>query len=160
MRITPMMRRLAGEDPQDSELLAAAPKLFKALSHAAPIRALLALSEKYGGTRIYVPMMPHKDYLLGSILGESAFQALCDLRGGEYVYVPKAERLCARLRNREIVALATSRTARAIAIKFGLAQRTVFSILAKAGGRRRALAPAHVPPGSRLVQPMKTGGTP
>jgi len=152
------MRRLAGEDPQDSELLAAAPKLFKDLSYAVPIRALLALSEKYGGTRIYVPETPSKDSLLNRILDESAFRALCDMCGGERLDIPKAERLRARLRNREIVALARSRTARAIAIKFGLSMRCVFLILAKEGIRRRA-PPARMPPGSRLVQPMKTGGT-
>ncbi len=139
-------------------MLAIAPKLFGDLAHALPLSALLKLSDKFGGTRVHIPLQPVGSSGLDLALNQDEFETLCKEYGGERFEIPKATRLRKRLRDGEICALFDKGSSiRALAINFKLTERHIFRIAAKNGIRRHA--PPQIKAGGRLVQPMKSGGT-
>lgn len=57
---------------------------------------LVALAERRGGTRLYVPKPPALDTDLAREIGQEAAEALADRSGGHYIRVPLARELRAR----------------------------------------------------------------
>lgn len=110
------------------------PDSLRELVVAMGIGPVLALVERYGGTRIAVPtparLRPDHPYLL--LLGREAALALCRAWGGaEDRYLPQAAAAVRCARNREMVELYQQgdHSARELALKYRLSDRQVWNIL-------------------------------
>jgi hypothetical protein len=120
--------RAAG-DGQASSVAAALPPLFQMLAATIPLEALLALSGRCGGMRLYVPKVPNSTSRLAQVLDPKAFDALTRICGGEVIDVPIAAAAHRHVRNRAIVeALANGESKSAVATQFCLSRRTVYYI--------------------------------
>lgn len=81
----------------------------------------LKLMQHYGGQEVYFRQQPAPD--LVELLGEEAARAVCDLLGGERLYVPHGR---ATRRRQEVEALsARGHDRRHIARSLGISQRHV-----------------------------------
>lgn len=111
---------------QDPQLLLAMPPLFKELSKSIPVLVLLALAERFGGLRMYVPMRPNQSSRLASVLDLPSFNALAARFGKETIEIPRAAAMHRVARDQEIVKLlASGKSAGEVAHNFGVSRRTV-----------------------------------
>lgn len=101
-------------------------------------QALLKLSEALGGNAggkfIAVPETPTCENILFTILDETAYKALTEHAGKEWIYIPSGP--AKRERHRRVLELSHSHSVREIADICGLSERTVRHI-ARTTARRR-----------------------
>lgn len=121
---------LASVDLQDRELMALAPPLFQELvSSGVPLRALIVLAYRFGGTSIYVPSRANERSRLTRLLYPGELSALCKVAAGEYLGIPRASCLRRELRNRWVIKLLSAgESTRQVALKAQLTQRCIFRI--------------------------------
>lgn len=130
-----------------SLLEAALPPLLREMRDIIGLSPTLALVQRYGGLRIYIPTPANAgpEHPLAQIIGHSGLLALAERYGGsEHFQLPKGDRALLVLRNAAIVSAYTAeqkdggKTARALAAEHGLTESQIVRIL----GQARAEAPA------------------
>ena len=109
------------------------PPRLRALAALIGLPAMLRLVEARGGTRIYVPDAATTEHWMARLIGLPALQQLVSVHAREYLELDRAAAALRAARDRQIVEQvhAGASTAR-IALEFGLTQRQVFNILARA----------------------------
>ncbi len=101
-------------------------------------KALLALIDKFGGSRMHIPLYVTDDHRLALLLGMESFKTLSAYCGGELVYIPKLARSGQRVRDRQIMnKYVAGQKVISIAMESGLTERRVYDIIAR--GRRKSL---------------------
>lgn len=128
----------------DPEILAVLPELFKQWAESLPLADLLKLSERYGGTRLYIPTTLNGSPALVARLGEDAARRLIDFAGGDSVAVPRCDEAHRLVRGREALRLLEQerKTLGEIAQGFGVTDRTVSNWLKAERRRRMSIPPA------------------
>jgi Mor family transcriptional regulator len=92
------------DDLSDDEIKSVLPSSLRFLAEqGVPIRALLVLVDKFGGSTLKVPAREADRSKLGRLIGEEATKILVRLLGGDSIYLPKATSLQQFLRSREIL---------------------------------------------------------
>lgn len=106
--------------------------LLAELAEVIPLQAALRLSERYGGTRLYIPVVPAPESDLVAQVGHSVARALSRRYGGEALEVPRSAALKRLLRNDQLRRhRATGESLAKLARAFGLTVRQVRNILAQ-----------------------------
>ena len=104
------------------------------LSEAIGLQGALALSDHFGGCRVYVPLPGAlcPDHRLVQVVGQAAAIKLSKAYGKEVIDVPSASAHKRAERNRLIrLAYDGAEPVSALARRFGLTRRTIFSIVAE-----------------------------
>lgn len=90
--------------------------------------AALALSRKFGGTRVYIPACPKRNSIavrrLVEVIGELALPGLCFAYPGVWLYIPNLERRTG-IRTVSVETLAATGSASAIARIHGVSELSV-----------------------------------
>lgn len=94
------------------------------------IEATLSLVEKLGGTRVYIPDGMSPSHHLVRLVGHKAAYALANAMPGETVDLPRCVNAVRAARDAQIRAERDSSTVRNLALKYGLTERQIYSILA------------------------------
>jgi len=117
--------------------------LLKMLARSIPVEALLALSARCGGRRVYVPKTPNTRSRFAAVLDPKSFAALTRICGGEVIDFPTAAAARRCVRDRAIVtALASGESKSAVAARFKMSRRRVYGIASEQAARTK-------PPGER-----------
>ena len=128
----------------DPGLLDLLPDLFRELGKNLPLADLLKLSERYGGTRLYIPKNLREGHDRVARLGKDTARRLIAVAGYDTITVPKCERVRQLLRRREALRLhREGRTMRSIAREFGVTDRTIQSWITAERGREKPATPAN-----------------
>lgn len=97
--------------------------------------ATLAIVERYGGTRLYVPATWGPEHPLVALIGEANLARLsAEFGGDEHADVPRGIRALRHLRDERIRAEYQTTSAAALARRYGLAERHIWRIVAQGGG--------------------------
>lgn len=97
------------------------------------LQPTMALVERFGGLRIYIPANPGPDHQLSQLIGYENLQNLSKEYGtGERLDLPKAERALTGLRNAKIIAQYGPKSMRTLAAEHHLTERQITRILAAA----------------------------
>jgi hypothetical protein len=126
---------VSNADQVAAELLPPLLQRFVELIGLAPTMALVA---RFGGVRLYVPTPDRvtPDHPLAAIIGEHNLRALASEYGGhEHFQLPKAERAMKAARNARIVAEFERKSARQLAMEYGITEGQVVRILSAAGAQ-------------------------
>ncbi|HXG29577.1 MAG TPA: Mor transcription activator family protein [Nevskiales bacterium] len=103
------------------------------------LRAALALVERWGGTRVYIPEhAPGSDHPLAQQIGQEATRKLCRAYAGETMSVPRAYRALRAALYRQIRHdyHQRGRSAAELAREHGMTERWVYAIVSSAEGDR------------------------
>lgn len=91
----------------------------------------LALVEKYGGTRVYVPVAPVVEHPLTRLLGPVGVAALAAAWGRDWLDVPRGVGILRAERDRAVrAAFDAGTSARKLALEYRLTERHIWRILA------------------------------
>ncbi len=155
---------LASVDLQDRELMALAPPLFHELvPSGVPLRALIVLAYRFGGTSVYVPSSANERSKLTTLLYPGELSALCKVAAGEYLGIPRASRLRRELRNRWVMKLLSAgESTRQVALKAQLTQRCIFRIAhtqRRHAAKQLARNPRTAAPGDHAAGSTNRGAT-
>lgn len=94
------------------------------------IQDAFRLMTAFGGRPCYVPKTPEPDGKLSPVISKTALDALSNRHGGDFLLIPKADRIERLIRNHKIrESSKNGRSKRQLAADFGLTVRTVQSIL-------------------------------
>ena len=130
-------------EPVEADLL---PPLLQRFVELIGLAPTMELVRRFGGVRLYVPT-PERvsaDHPLAAIVGEANLRALAGEFGGQqHFQLPKAERAVKAARNARIVAGYGVKSARELALEYGITEGQVVRILSAAGAQ---------PPESRFQQ--------
>ena len=115
----------------DPALRACLPPSLAELVDVIGVAATLALAERCGGMRVYVPMEEHlsADHELVKLLGEATARELSRARAKEILDVPHAAAYLRELRDREIRAAYQAESADRLASRYRLSRRQIFVIV-------------------------------
>jgi len=113
------------------------PPLLRDFERLIGLRATMALVQGWGGLRIYFPT-PDRitvDHPYAKAIGLEAVKTLCKEYGGlPHFQLPKAERALLAVRNARIAEDYTTRkTARELAMEYGLTERQVARLIGSMG---------------------------
>lgn len=118
----------------DTELL---PPLLQDFVRLIGLQATMALVERSGGLRLYIPTPDRVSdaHHLAQVVGLDNLRKLADVYGGEdHFQLPKAERALLAVRNARIAAdYSTHKTARQLAAEYRLTERQVTRIVSDLG---------------------------
>jgi Mor transcription activator family len=93
----------------------------------------LALAERYGGLRIYVPQNPTPEHQYAQVIGYDNLVALAAVYGGEaHFQLPKAHRALRALRDAKIRSEYGPKSLRQLAADYHLTERHVSRIASDA----------------------------
>jgi len=108
------------------------PPILRDITELIGLPATLALVRHAGGTRLYVPVKYDPDHPLAKVLGHAAAVALIERHRGEYIDLPKGEIAIKAARDQQIRADRHVYTHAQQAIRWGLTDRQIRSILGPA----------------------------
>lgn len=108
------------------------PPILRDITELIGLPATLALVRHAGGTRLYVPVRFDPDHPLVKVLGHAAAVALIERHRGEYIDLPKGEIAIKAARDQQIRADRHTYTQAQQAIRWGLTDRQIRSILGPA----------------------------
>lgn len=108
------------------------PPILRDITELIGLPATLALVRHAGGTRLYVPVRFDPDHPLVKVLGHAAAVALIERHRGEYIDLPKGEIAIKAARDQQIRADRKVYTHAQQAIRWGLTDRQIRSILGPA----------------------------
>ncbi|TGG92514.1 hypothetical protein E4656_13665 [Natronospirillum operosum] len=106
------------------------PESLAEIVDAIGLESALKLVEALPGVRVYVPQQMPADHQLVTILGQEAAMLLAEHFGGEALNVARCLHALRGVRNTEIWQARHLGAAR-LALRFGLTERQVYSILAQ-----------------------------
>ena len=111
------------------------PPLLQEFVRLIGLAPTMALVQAVGGRRVYFPKRPTQEHYLATIVGLDNLLKLGQEYGGvEHFQLPKAERALLAVRNAKIAAdYAASKTARDLAIEYGLTEGQIVRIVAAQG---------------------------
>jgi Mor family transcriptional regulator len=115
------------------------PPLLQDFVRLIGVQATMLLVQRHGGLRIYIPT-PERctdDHHLAHLIGLKNLLKLAEVYGSnEHFQLPKAERALLAVRNARIVAdYQTCKTARELAVEYGLTESQIVRILGQAGAK-------------------------
>jgi len=96
------------------------------------VTATLAVVQRWGGIRLYVPSSPPSGHPLVETIGQEAADEIATAFPGERLEVPRASALVRELRDREIRAAYPDVSQAQLARHYGLTQRQIRTILSTA----------------------------
>ena len=125
---------------QHQKLLSALPGTLAEMARVTTLTAALAIAERFGGTRLYLPRQPDESSELVQLIGIRHARALCSHYSGEFIEVPRAAAVRRLLRDSKMCrARERGATVRKIAREYQLTQRQARRILtAGLGGHARS----------------------
>lgn len=95
-------------------------------------KSLVKLIDKFGGSRIHIPLYVTTDHKLALLLGMESFSQLSAYCGGELVYIPKQTSSNLGIRNERMrQKYAAGDKVVSIAMEEGVSERHAYHILAK-----------------------------
>ncbi len=107
------------------------PQSLTEVVDAVGLAAALALVERAGGTRVYVPVQFDAGHFLAAWLGETDAARLVENFGGELLIVPRCLAAMRNVRDRQIRAKRKEGTRVSdLALQYRLTDRQVYTILA------------------------------
>jgi Mor family transcriptional regulator len=113
-----------------TELEAILPPLLQNVMSIIGLSATMALVERFGGLRIYVPQKPTPEHPYALIVGYDNLVALAGVYGGEaHFQLPKAHRALVALRDAKIRSEYGPKSLRKLAVEYGLTERHVSRIV-------------------------------
>lgn len=118
------------------------PESLAEIIDAIELPATLKLVERFGGIRLYVPMVEPAadDHPLVATIGRKATQTLCRVMPGDIVELPRAVDYLRRLRDNTIRASRGKVGAGRLARQYGLTRRHVMRIWAEAESENKQVA--------------------
>lgn len=108
------------------------PPILREIAELIGLPATLALVRHAGGTRLYVPVKYDPDHPLAKVLGHAATVQLIEMHRGEAIDLPKGEIAIKAARDQQIRADRHVYTHAQQAIRWGLTDRQIRSILGPA----------------------------
>ncbi len=113
---------------------AALPESMRDLLRFVPLSAVLAITDAYGGTRLYIPLHPQPDSGLGHLIGMGDARALASNVGGCDLEIPRLDKVRQRARHAAVLdGLARGASQRDVARAFNMTTRNVRRIQAVYG---------------------------
>ncbi len=107
------------------------------------VQATMALVDRYGGLRIYIPAKPTPDHAFAQLIGFDNLLALAKVYGREdHFTVPKAKRALEAVRNAKILSEYGPKSLRKLADEHRLHERQISRIIARAEAKNIARAEA------------------
>jgi len=110
--------------PREGELIASLPKALAAMARIVPLDAVMKISARYGGTRMYLARDPAPGSEIARLVGQPIARALGAKLGGAEIEIPRARTVLHKIRNPEIRRLRTEGASlNDLALRFGLTTR-------------------------------------
>ncbi|MNT11249.1 Mor transcription activator family protein [compost metagenome] len=111
------------------------PPLLQEFVRLIGLAPTMALVQVMGGRRVYIPKSATSEHPFAAIIGLENLLKLGTIYGGEdHFQLPKAERAILALRNASIAeSYAASKTARSLAIEYGLTEGQIVRIVSALG---------------------------
>lgn len=110
--------------PREHELIASLPKALAAMARIVPLDAVMKISARYGGTRMYLARDPAPDSEIARLIGSPVARALGAELGGAEIEIPRARAVHHKIRNPEIRRLRTGGASlNDLALRFALTAR-------------------------------------
>ncbi len=118
---------LTDEPELTTELL---PELLQGFVRVIGITHTLAIVDRWGGIRLYIPPRSSPDSVLANLIGMEALARLCAEYGRETPReIPRCARALRAIRDRKVVLDAQARPVHEIARELALTERAIYKIL-------------------------------
>lgn len=105
------------------------PPLLREIVARTDLAAALALVRAYGGIRLYVPVKFDPDHPLAKLIGHAHLAALVERYAGDILEIPKGEIAVKAARDKQIRAERGSYSQAQLALRHGLTERHIRTIL-------------------------------
>ena len=107
------------------------PESVREMAGVIGLRAALGVVRRFGGTRLWLPMILSEDHPLAREIGEAAARRLSQHYRLESIMVPNCKRAFRVMRNEDITRrYRAGETAAALAREYGLHERMIWQIVA------------------------------
>lgn len=106
------------------------PKVLRDFVQLIGLAATMILVERFGGSRLYIPINPHEDHHLAKLIGLNNLVKLSRVYGLEdHFDIPRALRALRHIRDEKIRAEYGLKSASILARENGLTERQIFNIV-------------------------------
>lgn len=121
--------------PDPMQLL---PPRLREIARVAGVDAALQISQGWPGVRLYIPQRMHAQHPIALAIGLDSARKLAREMGDQTVSIPRGVSYRRQLRNALIIsAYQGGRSARELALEYGLHEAYIYTLVASAGAQRQ-----------------------